>query len=183
MERVLFTILAAIAAAAGVGVVAQRSATRSALFLLVNFCCLAGLYLLLSAEFVAMAQVIIYAGAIVVLFLFVVLLLGIERVEEARDMRLYQGIAGALLGTLLLAGIAWALVLAWAGPGAGPAPAENAAQIGQALLGAYAIPFEMAGVVLLVAIVGTVVLARKGAGGRGGDSSPPAVAQNDRLRK
>jgi NADH-quinone oxidoreductase subunit J len=161
MEMVIFFVLAAIAAVAGMGVVAQRSATRSALFLLVNFCCLAGLYQLLNAEFLALVQVIVYAGAIVVLFLFVVLLLGIERVEEARDVRLYQGITGALLGTLLLAGIAWASVLAWASPGAELTPTENAAQIGQALFSTYAIPFEMAGMVLLVAIVGTVVLAKK----------------------
>jgi NADH-quinone oxidoreductase subunit J len=109
MEMVLFFILAIVAVAAGVGVIAQRSAFKSALFLLVNFCCLAGLYLMLNAQFVALVQVIIYAGAIVVMFLFVVMLLGIERAEESPDPRPYQWIAAVLLGVLFLAGTLWSL--------------------------------------------------------------------------
>jgi NADH-quinone oxidoreductase subunit J len=161
MEMVLFFILAIVAVAAGVGVIAQRSAVRSALFLLVNFCCLAGLYLLLNAQFVALVQVIIYAGAVVVLFLFVVMLLGIERAEESPDLRRYQWIAGLLLGALFLAGIIWALVPAatdWAGT---LVPTDNMREIGAALLTDFAIPFELASIVLLVAIIGAVVLAKK----------------------
>jgi NADH-quinone oxidoreductase subunit J len=161
MEMVLFFILAVIAVGAGIGVVAQRSAVRSALFLLVNFCCLAGLYILLNAQFVAVVQVIIYAGAIVVLFLFVVMLLGMEHAEETPDLRRYQWIAAGLLGVLLLAGVVWALIPV----GSGAAPAlvrtDNVRQIGEALLTRFAIPFELASVVLLVAIIGTVVLAKK----------------------
>lgn len=160
MEMVLFFILAVVAVAAGVGVIAQRNAIKSALFLLVNFCCLAGLYILLNAQFVAMAQVIIYAGAIVVLFLFVVMLLGIERVEETPDPRRYQWIAGSLLGVLLLVGIVWALMAGGLGTAAGLA-ADNVREIGAALLTDFAIPFEMASLVLLVAIIGAVVLAKR----------------------
>jgi NADH-quinone oxidoreductase subunit J len=161
MEMVLFWVLAVLAVAAGVGVIAQRSATRSALFLLANFCCLAGLFVLLNAQFVALVQVIVYAGAIVVLFLFVVLLLGVEGAEERRGARRAEWIAAMLLGMLLLAGLVWALV-----PGAG-APAEalvrtdNVREIGAALLSGYAIPFELTAIVLLCAIIGTVVLAKK----------------------
>lgn len=161
MEMVLFFILAIVAVAAGVGVIAQRSAVRSALFLLVNFCCLAGLYLLLNAQFVALVQVIIYAGAVVVLFLFVVMLLGIERAEESPNLRRYQWIAGVLLGALFLAGIIWALVPAatdWAGA---LVPTDNMREIGAAMLTEFAIPFELASIVLLVAIIGAVVLAKK----------------------
>ena len=168
MEMVLFFILAIVAVAAGVGVIAQRSAVRSALFLLVNFCCLAGLYLLLNAQFVALVQVIIYAGAVVVLFLFILMLLGIERAEESPDLRRYQWIAGVLLGALFLAGIIWALIpigtslipaaTDWVGE---LVPSDNVREIGAAMLTDFAIPFELASVVLLVAIIGAVVLARK----------------------
>ncbi len=161
MEMVLFFILAIVAVAAGVGVIAQRSAVRSALFLLVNFCCLAGLYLLLNAQFVALVQVIIYAGAVVVLFLFIVMLLGIEHSAETPDLRRYQWIAGVLLGALFLAGVIWALVPAatdWVGA---LAPTDNVREIGAALLTSFAIPFELASIVLLVAIIGAVVLAKR----------------------
>jgi NADH-quinone oxidoreductase subunit J len=168
MEMVLFFILAIVAVAAGVGVIAQRSAVRSALFLLVNFCCLAGLYLLLNAQFVALVQVIIYAGAVVVLFLFIVMLLGIERAEESPDLRRYQWIAGGLLGALFLVGIIWAMIPIgtslvpaasdWVGA---LVPTDNVREIGAALLTSYAIPFELASIVLLVAIIGAVVLAKK----------------------
>ena len=161
MEMVLFFILAIVAVAAGVGVIAQRSAVRSALFLLVNFCCLAGLYLLLNAQFVALVQVIIYAGAVVVLFLFILMLLGMERAEESPDLRKYQWIAGVLLGALFLAGIVWAIFPAateWVGE---LVPTDNIREIGAAMLTDFVIPFELASIVLLVAIIGAVVLAKK----------------------
>ncbi len=161
MEMVIFFILAVVAVAAGVGVIAQRNAVRSALFLLINFCSLAGLYILLNAQFVAVVQVIIYAGAVVVLFLFVVMLLGMERAEESADLRRYQWIAAALLGVLLLAGIIWALIPAEAETVPALTRADNVRQIGAALLTDFAIPFELASVVLLVAIIGAVVLAKK----------------------
>jgi NADH-quinone oxidoreductase subunit J len=168
MEMVIFFILAIVAVAAGVGVIAQRSAVRSALFLLVNFCCLAGLYLLLNAQFVALFQVIIYAGAVVVLFLFVTMLLGMERAEESPDLRKYQWIAGGLLGALLLVGIIWVLIPFGTSlvPAATEwlqalAPSDNVREIGTAMLTDFAIPFELVSVVLLVAIIGAVVLAKK----------------------
>lgn len=164
MEMVIFLILAAVAVATGVGVIAQRNAVRSALFLLVNFCSLAGLYILLNAQFVAMAQVIVYAGGIVVLFLFVVMLLGMEGAVEAPDPLRYQWIAGGLLAVLLLGGLIWALVPVESGsvPGtAGDLATGSVEALGAALLTGFAIPFELASVVLLVAIIGAVVLAKK----------------------
>ena len=160
MEMVTFFVLAVVAVAAGVGVIAQRNAARSALFLLVNFCCLAGLYILLNAQFVAVAQVILYAGAIVVLFLFVVMLLGMERAVEQADSRRYQGIAGGLLGLLLVALIVWAVLWSPASSVAELAT-DNVRQIGAALLTDFAIPFELVSVLLLVAIIGALVLAKK----------------------
>ena len=158
MEMVIFFVLAVVAVAAGVGV---RNAVWSALFLLVNFCCLAGLYLLLNAQFVALVQVIIYAGAIVVLFLFVVMLLGMENAEETPDPRRYQWIAGVLLGTLLLAGIVWALIVSVGGSVQPLIRTDNVREIGAAMLTDFAIPFELASIVLLVAIIGAVVLAKQ----------------------
>jgi len=161
MEIVLFFILAVVAVGAGIGVVAQRNVTKSALFLLLNFCSLAGLYILLNAQFVALIQVIVYAGAVVVLFLFVVMLLGIDRIVEAPDSRRYQGIAAALLGALLLAGVVWAVMEAGTGAMPALAPSDNVREIGAALLTDYMIPFELVSLVLLVAIIGAVVLAKK----------------------
>ncbi len=160
MEMVLFFVLAFVAVGAAVGVIAQRNAAKSALFLLVNFCCLAGLYLLLNAQFVAIIQVIIYAGAVVVLFLFIVMLLGMERAEESPDLRRYQWIAGILLGALLLFGLVWALIPAEVESVLALTPVDNVKAIGAALLTDFAIPFELSSVLLLVAIIGAVVLAK-----------------------
>lgn len=160
MEMVIFFILAAIAVFTGLAVVAQRSAVRSLLFLLLNFCSLAGLYILLNAQFVAMVQIILYAGAIVVLFLFVVMLLGLERAEETPGVRRYQTLVGGLLGVLLLAGVVWALVSIGGDTSSATATAGSVRNIGAALLSDFVVPFELASVVLLVAIIGAVVLAK-----------------------
>ena len=160
METVLFFVLAVLAVGAAVGVIAQRSAVRSALFLLVHFCSLAGLYVLLNAQFVALVQVLIYAGAVVVLFLFVVMLLGVERAEEPPDVRHYQQGVGALLALLFLAGTAWAVLTSGAGPGQALGQTGSVRAIGAAFATGYAVPFELASVLLLVAIVGAIVLAK-----------------------
>jgi NADH-quinone oxidoreductase subunit J len=160
VEFVLFFILAAVAVAAGIGVIAQRNAFRSALFLLVNFCSLAGLYILLNAQFVAVVQVIVYAGAIVVLFLFAVMLLGIERAEEGPDPLHYQWVIATLLAVLLLAGLVWALIPV-APSVAASAITDNVKAIGAAMATEFVIPFELASVVLLIAIIGALVLAKK----------------------
>ncbi len=161
MEMVIFFVLAVVAVAAGVGVIVQRNAVRSALFLLVNFCCLAGLYLLLNAQFVALVQAIIYAGAIVVLFLFVVMLLGMENAKEAPDPRPYQWVAGVLLGVVLLAGVVWALIVSVGGAVQPLTRTDNVREIGAAMLSDFAVPFELVSIVLLVAIIGAVVLAKQ----------------------
>ncbi len=160
MEMVIFWVLAVVAVAAALGVVAQRSAVRSALFLLLHFCCLAGLYILLNAQFVAVVQVVIYAGAVVVLFLFVVMLLGVERAEELPDARRVQRAVGGLLAVLLLAGIAWAFLRTGQGAAATVNQAGSVRAIGAALLTTYVVPFEMSAVLLLVAVVGAIVLAK-----------------------
>jgi NADH-quinone oxidoreductase subunit J len=160
MEMVLFWILGVVAMAAAVAMIAQRSAARSAVFLLVVLCCLAGLYILLNAQFVALSQVIVYAGAIVVLFLFVVMLLGAERAEETPDRRRLHLLAGGVLALLLLVGVLW-LAVGVAGTPATSVATDNTRDLGAALLTQFLLPFELASVVLLVAVVGAVVLAKK----------------------
>ncbi len=166
MELVLFIILAIIAIVAAVGVVVSRSAAHSALFLLVNFCALAGLYILLNAQFIAVAQVIVYAGAIVVLFLFVVMLLGAEW-REGREPRPYQRYVALVLALVLLIEVGYILAGDFLTGPQGPYTQELIAReghvqvIGRLLFTDFLLPFELASVVLLVAIVGAVVLAKK----------------------
>jgi NADH-quinone oxidoreductase subunit J len=160
MEMVFFWILATVAVVAAVAMIVQRHAARSAVFLLIVFCCLAGLYILMNAQFVGLAQVIIYAGAIVVLFLFVVMLLGAERAEEMPDRRRFHLLAGGALALLLLAGVGWVLFEV-TGAASAPVESNNAQELGAVLLTDFMLPFELASVVLLVAIIGAVVLAKK----------------------
>ncbi len=161
LEMAIFSILAVVAVTAGIAVIAQRNVVHSALFLLVHFCCLAGLYILLNAQFLAMTQLIVYAGAVVVLFLFVVMLLGLERARELPDPRRYQWIVGSLLGMLWVAALIWALFPQAAQTAPALTRSDNVRQIGAALLTDFAIPFELTALVLLVAVIGSLVLAKK----------------------
>src|SRR5919206_2520429 len=102
MELVLFAITAVIAIVGAVAMLLSRNAVHSALFLLLNICAIAVLYLLLSAPFLFAVQLIVYAGAIIVLFLFVVMLLGAERAEDDRDRIAWQRPLALLMGLLLL---------------------------------------------------------------------------------
>ena len=142
----------------------------SVLLLIVSFGALAGLYVLLDAPFTAVTQIIVYAGAIMVLFLFVVMLLNVPREDEAdRQRRIRSAPAavrlGALLGSLLgvelvLGGVA---ASASAGRRSAPRPGRSArcASIGAALFTDYAFAFEATSMLILVAMVGAVVLARE----------------------
>ena len=158
----LFFVLAAVALISGGLVVFQPHPLRSALWLIVNFFAVAGIYLLAHAEFIAAIQVIVYAGAIIVLFLFVIMLLNLRRPEEAPKLPFIgQKFAGAVL-----AGFA-ALIMIYAYtrvklpaaremvPGLG-----NTEMIARSLFTDYLLPFEVTSILLLVAIVGAVVLAK-----------------------
>ena len=147
-------------------VILHKNPVTSALFLVLAFCSLAGIYLLLQAEFLGLVQVIVYAGAILIIYLFVVMLLDLPE-EEARPRFGGHWPLVAVAG-LSLAILAW---LAWVGrTGMAPAapravaevgPQGSLAAIGMTLFGPFALPFEIASLVLLAAIVGAVVLARK----------------------
>src|SRR5205814_427349 len=150
--------------AASLLVILHRNPVTSALFLVVAFCALAGIYLLLQAEFVGMVQIIVYAGAIMVLFLFVIMYLNLQRdLETGVSIAVRRGI-GWLAGALVI-GEAIALVARrWApGPMAltPPTPAVgNTRAIGELLYSRFLFPFEITSILLLVAIVGVIVIAR-----------------------
>ena len=168
MEAFAFYVFATIAVIASLLVVGQRNPMYSVMLLITSFGALAGLYVLLDAPFTAVTQIIIYAGAIMVLFLFVVMLLNVPREEPLPSavagllgpsgMRL-----GAVLSAILAAELLWAL--SRLAPGAfSPESAErvsSVANIGQVLFTQHAFAFEVTSVLILVAMVGAVVLARK----------------------
>ena len=170
MELIAFYILAGIAVIASLGVVAQRNPMHSVLMLIVSFGGLAGLYILLDAPFTAVTQIIIYAGAIMVLFLFTVMLLNVPREDAAewdRAHPLYRPMAvriGGVLAILLALELGWALSRT-AGLGGGVAdehPAvSSVAELGRVLFTDYMFAFEVTSILIIVAMVGAVVLAKK----------------------
>jgi NADH-quinone oxidoreductase subunit J len=167
MELVLFIVLGAIAIAAALGVIIARKAIYSALSLLVNFCSLAGLYLLLNAQFLAAAQVIVYAGAIVVLFLFVTMLLGEGEETANLKSQITKNYLAIALAVVLFVEVGYVLVSGTLTGTQGSDTPEaiagmgNVQAIGKLLFTDYLLPFELAAVLLLIGIVGAVVLARK----------------------
>lgn len=159
METVFFFVLATIAVVGALGVVLARQSDHSALFLLLNFCALAAIYVTLNAPFLAAVQVIVYAGAIVVMFLFVVIMLNVAH-RERPETKQGQRYAGLLLGALLLAGLIYIVA---SNPQLPPelTPSDNVAAVGEALFTDYLLPFELAGVLLLIGVVGAVVLGKR----------------------
>ena len=161
---IFFYAFAAIAVITTLLVVVQSNPVYSVLLLIGSFIGLAGLYVLLDAPFVAVIQIIVYAGAIMVLFLFVVMLLNAPREEVVQSGMLESGgtrAIGALLAIGFAAELAWALTrtrtLAMAAPER--RPSFSVAQIGQRLFQEYAFAFEATSILILVAMVGAITLA------------------------
>jgi NADH-quinone oxidoreductase subunit J len=165
MEFYLFFICAAIAIIGAAAMLFSKNAVHSALFLLLNFSSIAVLYLLLRAPFLFAVQLIVYAGAIIVLFLFVVMLLGAERAEDDRDALGWQRYIAIAMGGLLAAAAVVGLI-SRSGDAmipTGAAAVEDFAtpeKIGAVLFTQYLLPFQLTGIILLVAVVGVVVLSR-----------------------
>jgi len=161
IHLILFLAFGAVAVAGAVNLLAQTHPINSALSLIAVMAALAGEYLLLGAEFVAAVQVIVYAGAIMVLFVFTIMLLnaGVEERTKGSRVAVMFGIPGMLLGSLL---VAWVLlrhsgtesVMAGALPGAPKT-------IGLLLFHEFLLPFEVTSILILIAIMGAVVLASK----------------------
>jgi len=162
----LFVLFGAVALGAAVGMLFQRNAVHAALLLVVNLLAVAGLFLTLGAEFLFVAQIIVYAGAIVVLFLFVIMLLGVDREEvisEPRRFQTRQGVLGGLAAVILVAALFGTLGGArlLASLPATDANFGSAQSIGTALFSTYLLPFEVTGLLLLVATIGILMLAKR----------------------
>jgi NADH-quinone oxidoreductase subunit J len=159
---VIFYIAAALAILAALSVVTQHRPVYSALSLIVVLCALAVLYLLLGADFIAVIQVIVYAGAIMVLFVFVIMVLNADREIVSQRSRMAHWL-GAPLVVAVLAEFLLAIWNQFPAAGAGPAAALSSgpAAIGHLLFRNYLLPFEVTSILILVAILGAVVMAKK----------------------
>lgn len=168
MAGLSFWIFAVIAVLASLGVVGQRNPMHSVLLLIVSFGALSGLYVLLDAPFVAAIQIIIYAGAIMVLFLFVVMLLNVptEDPPTGYHAKFFGGAGprrfGAVLAFALVAELVWAMAHFRQTPlPSGTGVTSSVYEIGVRLFRDYAFAFEVTSVLILLAMVGAVILARK----------------------
>jgi NADH-quinone oxidoreductase subunit J len=161
IHLILFLAFGAVALAGAINLLAQTHPINSALSLIAVMAALAGEYLLLGAEFVAAVQVIVYAGAIMVLFVFVIMLLnaGVEERTKGSRVAVLFGLPGMLLGSVL---VAWALLRSSGGEevmvGALPGPPVKVATL---LFHEFLLPFEVTSILILIAIMGAVVLASK----------------------
>lgn len=165
---IVFIMIATVAVGASLGMLTSRNAVHSALFLVLNFTAIAFLYVVLGAPFIAMVQIAVYAGAIMVLFLFVIMLLGAEQLRGVTSGgdRWQRILAYSLAGLLLVSIIVGAVV------GSGDAVGTAAVidpesgfgspqELGLRLFSAYLVPFEVTGILLLASMIGLVVLDRR----------------------
>jgi len=164
LAAIAFYVLAAIAIVSAFAVIAARNPVHSVLFLILTFFTSAGLFVLLGAEFLAMLLVVVYVGAVAVLFLFVVMMLDVDFAELKQGFLSYMPI-GALIAVALLAELLLVSSAATSADGApialrpdGSADVTNAEAIGRVLYTDYLLVFQLAGLVLFVAMVGAIVL-------------------------
>jgi NADH-quinone oxidoreductase subunit J len=163
VEAAAFYILAALILGFGALVITARSTVHSVLFLVADFLCVAALYVTLQAEFLAVIQVMVYAGGIVVLYLFVVMLVNLKRPPEAHSDPRRLGRLGVVMAAAVLAELVAIFAVGWAKPAGveGGLDPKNVEQIGRALYTDYLIPFELASILLLVAMIGAIILAKR----------------------
>ena len=159
-QEIAFVVLGAVGCVAAVRMVTARNVVHAALYLVVTLAMVGGVYLLLSAEFVAWVQVLIYVGAIVILFLFGLMLTRAPIGREALDNQ-QRGIA-ALIGVVVLAGLVVLSFAAfpWGAPKVRPLSTQTA-DVGSSIFRSYVLPFEAVSFLLLAALVGAIVLSRK----------------------
>ena len=167
-DLILFWVFAPISVASGVAMLLMRNAVHAALFLIVNFFCLAIFYLILGAPFLFAVQIIVYAGAIMVLFLFVIMLLGVDRIEDVRELRLIvQRPIAIVLGVGFVAEVFFAVRTAIGFSRHVPAGFDainkggNAQAIARVLFRRYFFPFEVTSILLIIAAIAAMVLAQR----------------------
>jgi NADH-quinone oxidoreductase subunit J len=164
--QIIFLGLAALAVVAAFNIILQRNPIYSAIGLIVVLCCLAGLFLLLYAQFIAAIQIIVYAGAIMVLFVFVIMLLNVREEESKTDRQKYLKWLAAPLFLALLAQLFAVIRIVDTAPATANLPATpttlgTVESIAGQMFTRYVLPFEAVSVLILMAIVGAVFLAKR----------------------
>jgi NADH-quinone oxidoreductase subunit J len=167
-EEILFWVFAPISIGSGIAMLWARNAVHAALFLIVNFFCLAIFYLILGAPFLFAVQIIVYAGAIMVLFLFVIMLLGVDRAEDLREPRLIvQRPIAIALGVGLLLEVFFAVRAGIGFSRHAPAGFDavnkggNTQALAKVLFRTYFFPFEVTSILLIIAAIAAMVLAQR----------------------
>ncbi len=161
----LFFLFATVAVAAALGMLLARSPVTSALWLVLNMFCLAGLYLTMNATFIGVIQILVYAGAIMVLFLFVIMLLNLAALPALESVN-WKQVAAFVLGMVLLAQLLYVVAVGFEVPLVGATPTATAATgdakfLARPLLTTYALHVEVTGLLLLAATIGAVMLAQR----------------------
>lgn len=165
LESVLFFSLAFMAIGSAIMMITRRSPISSALYLILNFFTVSGLFLLLKAQFIAIIQVLVYMGAIMVLFVFVIMLLNMQDDKKLKESFTYKKITAVLLSIFLFCLLGLTIFFGFSGKYMNLS--EKAEEIGKAeflgteLFTNFSFPFELASFLLLAAIVGAIVLAKK----------------------
>jgi NADH-quinone oxidoreductase subunit J len=163
--QILFFLLAIVAIAAGLGMLLARNPVGSVLWLVLNLFCIAGLYLTLHAQFIAVVQILVYAGAIMVLFLFVIMLLNLDALPEMEQIE-WKKVFGFTLGMGVLALLCFTVasslnILPLSVSPEAAYESGSASTLAEALLSRYALPLEVVGILLLAATIGAVMIARR----------------------
>ncbi|HEV2128678.1 MAG TPA: NADH-quinone oxidoreductase subunit J [Thermomicrobiales bacterium] len=163
---IFFYLIATVSILSAIGVVAARNPVHSSIFLVLCFLNVAGIFVMLGAEFLAVIQVIVYTGAILVLVLFVLMLVNPDELPSFTDAQPLQRYLGLLLGAVLLLEVGAAIITRTALEGVGEATPENVAAVGgnvhavgRVLFSDYLLAFEVISIVLTVGILGAIVLA------------------------
>ena len=160
MEKVVFALLATITLVAAFRVVTSRVLLHSAFWLVLAFFGVAGVFVLLHAEFLAVAQVLIYVGAIAILMIFAIMLSRNMASQSERQFNNQWGLVGGFSALLFVSLTAIVTRVQWPGR-TSEVPPDALQQLGIELVGPYAVPFEVASVLLVIAMVGAIIIARE----------------------
>jgi NADH-quinone oxidoreductase subunit J len=164
-ENIITLVFASMAVGSAIMMVTRRNPITSALYLIVNFFSISAIYLMLRSQFVAIIQIIVYAGAIMVLFLFVIMLLNMHESRRLKELITYKKLSAIILSLLLFSSLAITTFFAFMGKFKTMNPnAETLGTIesvGRELYTTYSFPFELVSFILLAAIVGAIILAQK----------------------
>jgi NADH-quinone oxidoreductase subunit J len=168
---IFFIILALATIASALGLLVSRSAVYAALYLVLNFTCVAVFYLMLGAPFIALTQITVYAGAIMILFLFVIMLLGAEKLPKGESLPWQRPLAIGLAAVLLVESVYLLLQKVQLGtlltqPDAQVNTMDAIRELGITLFTSYLLPFEVTSILLLVAMVGAIVLTKQEKGAK-----------------